>query len=242
MDRFLHPDLSGSSVVLDEGESHHLARVLRKQIGDEIELFDGKGGACRAIVTRVGKSVAVELVEPRRGPAASKGGVRVACAVPKGERFKWLVEKLTEIGVDELQPLITRRSVVEPGDAKIERLEQQVIAACKQCGRNDLMAIHRAVSWADFLAGSHGRLFIADQTGTSPQTVESGGGHASTPAESLAWTTIAVGPEGGWTDEELRLGRSAGTAVALCPYILRVETAAILGGAWLVQRKTSPTP
>lgn len=236
MDRFFHPDLSNSAFALTEGEAHHLARVLRKAKGDVIELFDGAGNSAPAQVAEVTKrSVRVELTGPVLADPPNTLLTRVACAVPKGERFRWMVEKLTEVGTDELQLLFTERSVVEPGEARRERLEQQVLAACKQCGRNRVMKIHPPLEWEMFLKESTGPLFLADRDGVPASTTVAPNGAA------LSSLTIAIGPEGGWTsDERERAFQANATQVALGKHILRVETAALIGGSWLERLRMPP--
>ena len=114
IDRFYHPQAWDSRVTLDETEATHLYRVLRKQPGDEVELFNGRGEACRATVVSVEKKQ-VQL-EPKRVRIDETGpsGVTLALAPPKGDRFRWVIEKATELGVDEIVPLLTERTVVEP--------------------------------------------------------------------------------------------------------------------------------
>ena len=225
MDRFYHPDLSSPAFALLEGEAHHLARVLRKSKGDVIELFDGAGNSAVARVADVSKrSVQVELTGPVQSELPGKVVTRVACAVPKGERFRWLVEKLTEVGTDQLQLLFTERSVVEPGEARREKLEQHVLAACKQCGRNRAMQILPPIDWEIFVREATCPWFLADRGGERAGAVD-------LPAEaSLSSLTVAIGPEGGWTERE-REGALAARAsqIAFGRYILRIETAALIG-------------
>ncbi len=229
MDRFYHPDLSAPVFALLEGEAHHLARVLRKTKGDLIALFDGEGNSAPARVADVSKrAVQVELTGPVQSEAPIALPTRVACAVPKGERFRWMVEKLTEIGTDELQLLFTERSVVEPGEARREKLEQHVLTACKQCGRNRAMKILPPLEWEIFLRESTGPWFFGDRGGGLAASIDVGD------RATLSSLTIAIGPEGGWTEGERQGALAAqGRRVAFGRHILRVETAAIIGGAWL---------
>ena len=233
MDRFFHPDLSPSSFELLEGEAHHLARVLRKAAGESVEVFDGAGGSTVARIADVSKRrVLLERLTEVKVDLVPACRTRVACAVPKGDRFKWIVEKLTEIGTDELQLLTTERSVVEPGEAKRERLEQHVLSACKQCGRNRVLTIHPPVEWTIFARQESGVLFLADRAGAASASA------ATVPREGTV--TVAIGPEGGWTDSERAIARERNAqAVAFGEYILRVETAAIIGGAWLERLRSS---
>jgi len=236
MDRFFHPDLSSPAFELLEGEAHHLARVLRKTAGESVEVFDGAGGSTVARIADVSKRrVLLERLADVKVDPVPACRTRVACAVPKGDRFKWIVEKLTEIGTDDLQLLTTERSVVEPGEAKRERLEQHVLSACKQCGRNRVLTIHPPAEWALFARQASGVLFLADRAGGPP---------LQTPTIPTGETmTVAIGPEGGWTDSERAIARErSAQAVAFGEYILRVETAAIIGGSWLEQLRGAVGP
>ena len=120
--------------------------------------------------------------------------------MPKGDRFDWLVEKATELGVERLIPIVTERSVVEPGGPKLERLRRAIIEASKQCRRNRLMILDPPVRW-DQLAG-----FIPTRSGSSPTRKEfrSPQWPAIPPAQSVI---LAVGPEGGFTPQERSDGR-----------------------------------
>ena len=125
-DRFYCPDSPVNGRVLLEGdEARHLIRVRRVARGECVEIFDGRGSAIRAEVADLGRD-RVELVV--LGPAVSIREPRclltLATAVPKGERFDWLVEKATELGVARLTPIVTERSVVDPRSAKLDRLRR----------------------------------------------------------------------------------------------------------------------
>src|SRR5262249_55281299 len=144
---------------------------------------------------------------------------------PRGDRFDWLVEKATELGVSQLIPLTTSRSVVDPRNTKLDKLRQTVIAACKQSGRNHLMKISAVSSWSEFLKQilpGH-RALVAHPSGQrfdSIQQCEPAGGHRP--------QAIAIGPEGGFSDEEVESATALGAQVIqLGSSILRIETAAI---------------
>lgn len=214
--------------VLDGDEARHLTRVLRARIGDEVVLFDGTGTAWPARVAgvhrdRVDLETTATLVDPPHpGPA-----VTLAVALPKGERQKWLVEKLTELGVDRLVPLVTARGVAEATASARARLERGVIEACKQCGRNRLMEIGEPQSLSSLLAAVGDAELIVADPGGKPL--------AHPRAAGVAGGVLAlVGPEGGFTPEELAAATAAGAVrTTLGPHILRVETAAIAVAALL---------
>ena len=131
-------------------------------------------------------------------------------------------EKSTELGVTRLIPLVTVRSVVDPRDSKLDKLRQTVIAACKQSRRNHLLELSPVMSWADFVK--------QEVPGRSSFIAHPGTGAVPLPAltsESAA-VLFAIGPEGGFTDEEVALAVAAGaTAVSLGPRVLRIETAVV---------------
>ena len=213
--------------VLSGDEARHLARVMRCKVGDEVVVFDGQGTSWRARVASIGRDeVVLDLGEAATASRPTRVPLTLAVALPKGERQKWLVEKLTELGVERLVPLATTRGVAEATPAAIERLARGVIEACKQCGRDALMQIAPPQSVAEMAcaAGNGATLVVANWDGLPFETVAAGGG-----------SVIAlVGPEGGFTPEELATVEAAGgRRVSLGPYVLRVETAAIAVAARL---------
>ncbi len=219
--RFFCPQLAESgSVELAETEAHHAIHVLRARPGDVVELFDGAGLAASCRITTIRKrDLELEVIESRRG-ADRQIDVTIATAVPKGDRFDWLVEKATELGVSRLIPLVTARSVVDPRSSKLEKQRQTVIAACKQSGRNHLMQISPVTKWSDFLSeiDSKQRVFVAHPGDHPTEAFFSEGSPM----------TLAIGPEGGFTDVEVNAATAAGArAMSLGRYILRIETAAV---------------
>ncbi len=202
-------------------EARHLIRVMRCRVGDEVVVFDGRGTSWRARVASIGRDEAVlELGAAAEEPVAQAAPVTLAVALPKGERQKWLVEKLTELGVARLVPLVTTRGVAEATPAAVERLGRGVIEACKQCGRDTLMAIAEPRTVAE-VVGDHreeGRIVVADRAG-EPWSA------AVTHDRPVV---VLVGPEGGFTAEELAaVDAAGGRRVSLGPHVLRIETAAI---------------
>jgi 16S rRNA (uracil1498-N3)-methyltransferase len=226
MDRFFCPNLADAGrVTIDGAESTHLTRVLRHDVGDVVELFDGQGRSSSARLIDVSKRAAVlERTDEMRHDAPPEVSLTLGVAPPKGERLRWLIEKATELGVAAFVPLQCERSVVEPRETKLLKLEQTVIAACKQSGRNRLMEIRPPESLRTFLSPDDvSRGWIADPTGCSF-------------AECLAERRVsgsrvlrcAIGPEGGFTTSELASAVHLGARpVSLGGHVLRVETAAI---------------
>ncbi len=227
-ERFYSPNAPREGRIrLEGGESRHLGRVLRLGPGAEVEVFDGGGFATRARVVKVGKDwVDLDVVGDPLSDRVAPCRVTLATAVPKGERFDWLVEKATEIGVDRLVPIVTERSVVDPRAAKLDRLRRRIVEASKQCGRNRLMVLDRPLAWA---------LWLAEPAAATLRLVAHPGG-----LPPLSWpraqhggeAVLAIGPEGGFTEQEVEAARAAGWQIAgLGATLLRVETAGLVGCA-----------
>ena len=217
---FLAHSLDGNSARLEGDEARHLTRVMRARPGNEIVVFDGAGHSCSAIITGIERG----QVDLELGPMAIEPEpicqLTMAVALPKGDRQKLLIEKLTELGTTKLVPLITDRSVAQPTASATERLRRGVIEACKQCGRSRLLEISNAQRFSDLLAEPYlGTRLLADPTG-SPLLPAIG--------PALRDILVAIGPEGGFTPDELAAAAQAGLPrVSLGHSILRIETAAI---------------
>lgn len=204
--------------------------MLRAKVGDTIRVFDGRGSEWPASITAVGRdTVEIDLGEPLPAGASPPVPLTLAVALPKGDRQKWLVEKLTELGTARLIPLVTERGVAEATNAARERLKRVVIEACKQCGRNTLMEIAAPATLGDLAARHPVAVRLIAHPGSGPLFVAS----LSTPGQPLAEIVAAVGPEGGFAPEELEQATAAGfQPVSLGTHILRIETAAIALAVW----------
>jgi 16S rRNA (uracil1498-N3)-methyltransferase len=223
---FVEQPITGSTAELVDAEAQHLAKVMRAAVGDEVVIFDGSGAEFTAKVTRLSKSVVLlEILERREISREPRVELTLAVALPKGERQKWLVEKLTELGAARLMPLITERGVAQPVDAAIARLSRAVIEASKQCERNRLMEIAPPREALEY--------FAADVRGTK-LIAEPGGEQLGSLAQDVTQLVVAIGPEGGFTPTELKTAMENGwRPVSLGRSILRIETAAIAVAAWL---------
>jgi 16S rRNA (uracil1498-N3)-methyltransferase len=161
--------------------------------------------------------------------------VTLAVAPPKGDRFRWIVEKATELGVDRLVPLLTKRTVVDPRDSKLDKLRQTIIAACKQCGRNRLMELTEPVRFDALLKDEREtEVWLLHPSGQRIREFEA--------PQRSASLMLLVGPEGGFTDDEVARAQEQGAEmVALGRTILRTETAAIAAAvaAMLLGRRDS---
>jgi 16S rRNA (uracil1498-N3)-methyltransferase len=203
--------------TLDEATVHHLRRVLRLRDGEPITVTDGagswRGGAFLGDRLEPDGEV---TVEPKPEPRLT-----LATALPKGERAEWLVQKSTEIGIDRIVLIDAERSVVRwDGDRaarNVARLRRIATEAAMQSRRVWLPEIDGVRPVGDVLDG---------MAAAEP------GGRAPRPSD----VAIAVGPEGGWSDDELSL---AGDRVSLGPHVLRVETAAVVAATLMVANRES---
>ena len=217
---------------LDGDQAHHLIHVLRIGIGQTVTLFDGGDVEASAEVKGI-KNGAVELTVRELRAATTEPSIELvlAAAVPKGDRFGWLIEKATELGVRRFVPLITSRTVVIPGEGKLDKMRRTIVEASKQCGRTRLMELAAPLAWPDFVARelSAGSAWVAHPSGA---TFNFAGELPPGPV------VTAVGPEGGFTDAELELAARAGaTLISLGPRVLRIETAALaLAAAFTICR------
>ena len=218
---FLDQPVNDAKATLVGDQAHHLARVMRAKAGDEVLLFDGQGNEYKATIDEVSKkNVTLTIDSAAQIPNPNLPEIIVACALPKGDRQKFLVEKLVELGANRLIPLDSARSVAEANEKVFNRITKQIIEASKQCRRNWLMEISPALS-VDQLINEFGRFtgsrLLADPYVSSDSDVL----FRDEPA------VIAVGPEGGFTREESQLlCDNNWQTVCFSPNVLRIETAA----------------
>jgi len=190
----------------DDQQVHHLTRVLRLRDAELVTVTDGRGSwrSCRFTAGRIEPDGDVAEIAPRPGP------ITIAFAVPKLDRPDWVVQKLTELGVDRIMVLQAERSVVrwdgERAGKHMAKIRRVAVEALQQSRGVWLPAIDGPVPARDFLPAA-----VAAELG----------GRTLTSADR----TIAIGPEGGWSDEELECATGR---VSIGSTVLRVETAAIV--------------
>ncbi len=220
---YINCELKPGPVLLQGAEAHHLTAVCRSRPGDLICLFNGDGRQYPARVEAVGRrEVSLEVLAIENPIRELPFHLEIAAPLPRGDRAQFLLEKLTELGVTSFVPLRTARSVVHPREAKLDKLQRHVIEASKQCGRNVLLRVQPMIEWSAFCRSAElPEHRILGHPGDSNKR----GDAENAPGCD---TVAAVGPEGGFTEEEVALARAAGWCVLdLGPRILRVETAAM---------------
>jgi 16S rRNA (uracil1498-N3)-methyltransferase len=222
---FISPDrIQNGVAVLDPDQAHHLRNVLRLGCGDEIELFDGQGCGYAGRVESCGAEVRIRLLQ-ETGPAPKPDTALVlAAALIKPDRFEWMLQKSTELGVRRIIPLITRFTNVRvPNpESRRERWRRIVQEAARQCRRLTVPEVACPQPFAALLSSpdlvGHSRFLLHEQAGERLQFIPD-------PGNSVL---LCIGPEGGWDDAETRAAQDAGfRLVHMGPRILRAETAAI---------------
>ena len=223
MQLFYDPDLLEGTHHLRQQEAQHVARVLRKRPGDRIDLVDGRGGWYTATITDLGKRDCLLDVEKLRQEShrADHSLTLMVAPTKQIDRFEWLLEKVTEIGIDRIQPILTEHS--ERSRLRLERLERVIESAMKQSLRAWLPVLCEPLPLAEVLTATVGDgrylAYLGDPSTEQLSTC--------VPAQT-ATLTVAIGPEGGFSPEEARLAADHGfTWVRLGPHRLRTETAAI---------------
>lgn len=222
---------AGQRLIFGGDEAHHAAAVKRVRPGEDVELLDGRGGVAAARVERIEpgskRMPAALAVEIRsvRVVAPVDPQVHVYAPAPKGDRLSWMVEQLTQAGAASWTPLRTARSISEPGAARRDRLERIAAESLKQCGRAWAMPIAEECDLAGAISRQdQGPLVYGDAAGGAASATSFGNS-----------ARLVIGPEGGFTADEVASLLAAGAAPArFGPHIMRIETAAVAGVVMLL--------
>jgi 16S rRNA (uracil1498-N3)-methyltransferase len=223
---------AGADAALSEEESRHAAGVLRLETGAEIGVFDGSGAAARATITDIakrGRLVRLRLDKPVLIPAP-RPAIHLAAALPKGDRQAVMLGMAAQWGIASFTPLLCQRSVVTPGRGFVERARRTCLESCKQCRRPRIPEIHEAIEPVALTSQAlrlDRRVILA---------------HPHDRALRDVWpvgcddreVVILIGPEGGFSDDEVTAITAAGAdAAGLGDTLLRMETAAASVIAWI---------
>lgn len=223
--RFFAPParLFDSRIVLDAEESHHLARVLRLLPGATVFAFDGNGAEYECEIARVSKEATeLNVLARLSNEVESPLSLTLAQALVKGDKFDWIVQKATELGVTRIMPLVTEHSEfrkAEGRELRLLRWRRIALEATKQCGRRKLIELGEVQNFQQFCETEPNglRLIFSER-----------GGKGLAEMARLNSVTLAIGPEGGWSEGEIKLSEThAFVPVHLGSRILRTETAAV---------------
>ena len=235
MPRFYCPSslpLSGA-FDLPPDAAHHASRVLRLREGDTVEIFDGKGNERRGVIADLsGKRVVVAELAVTDSERESPLPTLLAQSLLSSEKMDWVIQKATELGVTDIQPLSTERSVAklsaERAEKRMEHWQQVAISACEQCGRNVLPVIHAPLDimvWLRQMQGSSDAKFLFLPQGATALHEQ---------AKPQGRAVLLIGAEGGFAPAESETALQCGfTPIRMGARVLRTETAAIAGLAAL---------
>ncbi len=225
----------GAEIVLPEAAARHAVTVLRLQVGDTLNLFNGEGGEYQATLVAVNKrETRARLLAFDATERESPVDITLALGISAGERMDYSLQKATELGVSSIQPLATERSVVklagERADKRLQHWQHVVIAACEQCGRNRVPVVAPVQKLFAYLAEvdrGKRRLLLSPDAATPLKRVAPAAG-----------VVLLIGAEGGLAPAEYQAAEASGfEPVRLGPRTLRTESApvaalAVLQALW----------
>ena len=221
------------SFELPPDAAHHASRVLRLRVGDTVKIFDGIGNECHGLIADLSaRNVTVANITANDNKRESPLHTLLAQALSSSEKMDWVIQKSTELGVTEIQPLATDRSVArlsaERTARRLEHWQQVAVSACEQCGRNVLPQIHAPLDIMDWL----------QQVKAIPDTkyilLPDGAASLHDQARPQGRTVLLIGAEGGFSQTESAMALHCGfIPIRLGARVMRTETAAIAGLAVL---------
>ena len=222
----IHVPVIADTVTVTGDEFHHAVRVARVRQGEDVELFDDSGRVARAQVRTIERDEAMIEVVEELASRESALDVHLAMSVIQLEKFELVLQKATELGVRSITPLVSEHVEIrkERYAGKAERWQKILLEAVKQSGRSRVPILHEAAPFREVIAREGVRiLFDAERPAG---TIAPGGA-----------LTLLIGPEGGWSDEELDAAAAAGCVFQrLGPRRLRAETAAIVAVTVVLSR------
>jgi 16S rRNA (uracil1498-N3)-methyltransferase len=218
------PLRAGSVCTLSEDAAHHAIHVLRLRAGEEITVFNGRGGEFAARIVSIQRlKIAVDLLHHREIERESPLRVTLVQGVSAGDKMDSTLRKAVELGVAEVQPVLAARSVSRPKGERAEgrraHWQKVVIAACEQCGRNRIPEVHALIALSDYRPSGTAMKILLSPLAQQPLSKLSLQGSDF---------VVAAGPEAGFTsEEEAALVSSRFVPALLGPRVLRTETAAM---------------
>ncbi len=225
-------DIQDKNFIIENEQFHYLSNVRRFSVGDEINIFDGLGNSYKARIDNIDKKSMKGTILSSKTLVLPNKKISLYTAIPKGERFDWLIEKASEIGVSKIVPVIYVRSVVkELSENKLERYKKISISASSQSWRADIMPIEKPISFietAEKLSAKKDTLNILPWESEEEKNILS----VLNENKDIKNINIFIGPEGGFDKTEIDIAlKNKFRTVTLGKNILRVETAAIVASS-----------
>ncbi|HLU00300.1 MAG TPA: 16S rRNA (uracil(1498)-N(3))-methyltransferase [Burkholderiaceae bacterium] len=211
---------------LPEAIAHHAIRVLRLRDASNIILFDGQGGQYPATLHIEGRRAWAKTADHVDTEVELPVRTVLVQGIASGDKMDWIVEKAVELGVSQLVPIAAQRSVIQlSAERRAKRLQhwQRIaVSASEQCGRNRIMEVASVQSLQEWLQHSDSQLLRLACHPDAPKSLEDAVAHHTGPL------ALMIGPEGGWSEEELELMQGSGlTPVRFGRRVLRTETAGV---------------
>ncbi len=225
----------GQSIILQDSEAHHLMHVLRIRLNDPVCLFTNDKEFIGKVSQIEKDKIYLSILEEDKVNISTPWKLSLAQAIPKSQKMDWIIEKVTELGIEVFYPLCTER-VVKKTD-RIDRWQKIALSAAKQSQRSSIPQVFPVQDWPEFLQESKGfnLKLIATLEGVERQTLD----QVIKKVSSLDKIILAIGPEGDFSPKEVEQALSQGwKAVDLGCLVLRSETAAIAGIAILQHELT----
>lgn len=226
------------NVIISDVQFHHLAKVLRLRVGDNVQLFDGRGAVADAVIEKITKDGALLKIRVRNiFEARDKQRIIIASSMAKGHRFEDVIATCCQLGIDRIVPVVFERTVKQADSAAaLRRFESIAVESAKQCGRVFLPAIDQPESFENVLEKlqieyNNAKIIFGSLTQNAESIINLDFG-----ADVIAF----IGPEGGLTEAEENLLKKANAKpFKLTDTVLRIETAAIAFAAILAAKRDS---
>ena len=232
--------LAGDRVDIDGALAHRITKVLRMRAGDEVIFFDGSGEDVRVrLEDATDRRIGAAVVDRGPGPREPRLRVHLYQSITKGDRFEWLLEKATEIGVAAITPLVAARAVVKTSadSNRAERWRRIVVEAAEQCERSTVPSIGAPLAFDDALRTATGIILLPyEDAGDAAASINDILNRRVDDVFSLAEASIFIGPEGGYEPAEIERATAAGAEiVTLGDRVLRSETAGLVAATLVMQ-------
>jgi 16S rRNA (uracil1498-N3)-methyltransferase len=239
MTRFFVPtaQIRDGLVYLEGSDHHHLQTVLRRTVGDELQILNGKGEEWVAqIVEMTARTTIAKLSGSTGRPTEPRLKINLVQSLPKADKYEWIIQKNTELGVSRFQPLISERSLIKLDGAtkakKQERWQKIIQEAAEQSGRGIVPPLQPVLEWREFIDRFPKGLVLLPWEGEQQRSLKDVLGAVTELPEQVS---VIIGPEGGFSQSEVAALQELGALpITLGPRILRTETAGLVAATVLL--------